>query len=74
MRVALDATPLALTTGGLTRYTAELSRALAERYRESDFVLLSDQQFTIPEPYPGNLRAGGRARNALERRWWLWGA
>jgi len=74
MRVALDATPLALTTGGLTRYTAELSRALAERYPESDFVLLSDQQFTMPEPCRGNLRAGGRARNALERRWWLWGA
>src|SRR6266478_3217195 len=74
MRVALDATPLALTTGGLTRYTAELSRALAERYPESDFVLLSDQAFTMPEPYGGNLRAVGRPRNGLERRWWLWGA
>ena len=51
MRVALDATPLALTTGGLTRYTAELSRALAERYPGSDFVLLSDQAFTMPEPH-----------------------
>jgi glycosyltransferase involved in cell wall biosynthesis len=73
MRVALDATPLALTTGGLARYTAELSRALADRYPESDFVLLSDQAFTMPEPQTRNLRAGGHPRNALERRWWLWG-
>src|SRR5579859_454568 len=74
MRVALDATPLVLTTGGLARYAAELSRALADRYPEDDFVLVSDQPFTMPEPRRGNLRAGGRPRNALERRWWLWGA
>src|SRR5713101_2573746 len=73
MRVALDATPLTLTTGGLTRYTTELSRALADRYPASDFVMLSDQAFTRPEPHRENLRAGGRPRNALERRWWLWG-
>ena len=71
MRVALDATPLTLTTGGLTRYTTELSRALADRYPASDFVMLSDQAFTRPEPHRENLRAGGRPRNALERRWWL---
>src|SRR5260221_113951 len=73
MRVALDATPLVLTSGGLARYTAELSRALADRYPEDEFVLLSDQAFTMPEPHRGNLRAGGHPRNALERRWWLWG-
>lgn len=73
MRVALDATPLALSTGGLTRYAAELSCALADRYPESDFVLLSDQAFSMPEPHRSNLRAGGCPRNPLERRWWLWG-
>src|SRR6266853_1373089 len=73
MRVALDATPLTLTSGGLARYTAELSRALAVCYPEDDFALLSDQAFTMPEPRRGNLRAGGRPQNALERRWWLWG-
>lgn len=73
MRVALDATALALTSGGLTRYATELSRALADGYPEDDFVLLSDQAFTMPEPPRGNLRAGGRPQNALERRWWLWG-
>ena len=73
MRVALDATALALTNGGLARYAAELSRALADRYPEGDFALLSDQAFTMPEPHRRNLRAAGRPRNALERRWWLWG-
>jgi glycosyltransferase involved in cell wall biosynthesis len=73
MRVALDATALALTSGGLTRYATELSRALAGCYPEDEFVLLSDQAFAVPEPHGGNLRAGGRPRNALERRWWLWG-
>jgi len=73
MRVALDATPLTLTTGGLQRYTSELTRALADLYPESDFVLLSDQPFAMPEPHARNLHAGPRPRNALERRWWLWG-
>ena len=58
MRVALDATPLALTTGGLTRYTAELSRALADRYPESDFVLISDQALADPAFEPQPLPAG----------------
>ncbi|HXI39633.1 MAG TPA: glycosyltransferase family 1 protein [Bryobacteraceae bacterium] len=73
MRVALDATALALTAGGLARYTAELSRALADCYPEDDFVLLSDQEFAMPAPWRRNLRAGGRPRNVRERRWWLWG-
>src|SRR5579872_3107346 len=73
MRVALDATPLALSTGGLQRYTAELSRALAVNYPVDDFVLLSDQPFQMPEARPSNLRQGRGPRNSLERRWWLWG-
>lgn len=60
MRVALDATPLTLSSGGLTRYTRELSEALIAQYPEDEYLLLSDQ---LP----------GRARNALDRRWWLWG-
>ena len=39
MRVALDATPLLLSSGGLARYTAELSVALAENYPADEFVL-----------------------------------
>src|SRR5579864_7171620 len=73
MRVALDATPLILSSGGLVRYVAELSRALAKNDPGSEFVLMSDQPFSMPEPAARNLRRGGMPRNAIERRWWLWG-
>ncbi len=74
MRVALDATPLTLTSGGLRRYTAELSCALAREFPGDDFLLVSDQPFDLPTAAPGpNLRRGPGPRNALERRWWLWG-
>ncbi len=73
MKIALDATPLTEPTGGLSRYTSELSRALARRFPEDEFWLLSDQPFTHPAPYIPNLRAGAGPRNPLERRWWLWG-
>jgi glycosyltransferase involved in cell wall biosynthesis len=73
MRVALDATPLVLSSGGLARYAAELSGALAENYPADDFVLLSDRPFAAPARQRRNLSCGGLPRNALERRWWLWG-
>jgi glycosyltransferase involved in cell wall biosynthesis len=73
MRVAIEAAPLALTSGGLARYTAELSLALAREFPEDQFFLVSDQPFSMPEPAPPNLRRGGAPRNMLERRWWLWG-
>ncbi len=59
MRVALDATPLTLSSGGLHRYVSELSRALAAGFPEDDYVLVSSKRFPT--------------RNFLERRWWLWG-
>jgi alpha-1,3-rhamnosyl/mannosyltransferase len=74
MRVALDATPLILKSGGLARYTAELSLALARNFPEDNFILLSDQQFPMPPGHPPNLHCGAAPKNALERRWWLWGA
>ena len=73
MRIALDGTPLTLTTGGLARYTAELSAALAEHYPEDDFTLLSDRPFPMPATCHPNLSRGAPPRNALERRWWIWG-
>lgn len=73
MRVALDATPLTLSSGGLARYTRELSRALAAACPADDFALVSDQPFTLPPDAPPNLSAGRHPRGALERRWWLWG-
>jgi glycosyltransferase involved in cell wall biosynthesis len=73
MRVAVDATPLTLSSGGLARYTQELSLALAACCPADDFVLVSDQRFALPAGAPANLRAGAGPRNRLERRWWLWG-
>jgi len=67
MRVALDATPLSLSTGGLTRYAGELSRALARAYPTDDFVLFSDRGFPLPEPCRENLRVGAQPRNAFEK-------
>jgi len=73
MRIALDATPLTLTTGGLARYTGELSAALAAHHPEDDFVLLSDRLFHMPASQHPNLLRGAPPRNALEKRWWTWG-
>lgn len=73
MRLALDATPLTVATGGVTRYTAELTRALAETFPQDEIWLLSDQQFVNPAPELANVRCGHGPRNLLERRWWLWG-
>ena len=40
MRVALDAAPLALSSGGLRRYAAELSRALGETFPDDEFAFV----------------------------------
>ena len=73
MRVAIDATPLTLSSGGLRRYTEELSVALAENFPQDEFFLVSDQPFRMPHIVPLNLRRGGGPRHPAERRWWLWG-
>jgi glycosyltransferase involved in cell wall biosynthesis len=73
VRVVLEAASLALSSGGLSRYTAELSLALACLYPQDQFLLVSDQRFGLPANAPPNLLRGGGPRNALERRWWLWG-
>jgi glycosyltransferase involved in cell wall biosynthesis len=73
MRVAIEAASLGLTSGGLARYTGELSLALARCFPDDEFYLLSDQPFRMPEPAPANLKRGGGPRNAAERRWWIWG-
>src|SRR5919197_22507 len=73
MRVAIDATSLTLTSGGLARYTAELSLALAAAFPDDTYFLVSDQPFNLPENAPPNLVRGGGPRDFLEQRWWLWG-
>jgi glycosyltransferase involved in cell wall biosynthesis len=73
MTVALDATPLTVATGGIRRYTQELARALAQRYPDDQYWLLSDRAFPAPENPPQNLRLGDPPRTAATRKWWLWG-
>jgi len=73
MRIALDATPLTVRTGGIRRYTAELARALGEFFVEDEIWLLSDQEFENPAPEIVNVRCGRGPRSPLEGRWWLWG-
>jgi glycosyltransferase involved in cell wall biosynthesis len=70
MRVALDATPLTMSSGGLARYTSELAQALAAEFPDDDYYLISDQEFALP---PGNLKGGRAPASQLDRRWWLWG-
>lgn len=72
MKIALDATPLTVPSGGVRRYTEELTRALCESFPDDQFWLLSDQKTTLPLTR-ANLHAGQGPRNMLERRWWSWG-
>ncbi|MGH9645548.1 MAG: glycosyltransferase family 4 protein [Bryobacteraceae bacterium] len=74
--IALDATPLTVSTGGVGRYTLELARALATEYPEDQYWLLSDQTFCLPHGLVNlhtNLHIGDGPRNPAERRWWTWG-
>jgi glycosyltransferase involved in cell wall biosynthesis len=76
--IALDATPLTLSSGGVARYTRELARALAENYPDDQYWLLSDQFYRMPgsgvnKVWPANLHQGEGPHNAIERRWWTWG-
>lgn len=73
VRFAIDATPLSVPTGGVARYTAELSRALARDFLEDEFWLVSDQRYEHPGSQYPNLKCSRGPANLLERRWWLWG-
>ena len=72
MKIALDATPLTVPSGGVRRYTEELTRALCDSFPSDQFWLLSDQRLAFPFARV-NLRTGQGPRNMLERRWWSWG-
>ncbi|MBV9503425.1 MAG: glycosyltransferase family 4 protein [Acidobacteriia bacterium] len=73
LRVVVEAAALGISSGGLPRYTGELSCALARCFPQDQFFLASDQPFSLPPNSPGNLRRGGGPCGASERRWWLWG-
>lgn len=59
MRIALDATPLIVPTGGIRRYVEELVRALTVQFPHDSFQLISDQ----PNPPRG-----------ISKYWWMLGA
>ncbi len=62
MRVAIEAASLGLSSGGLARYTAELSLALARSFPDDEFFLVSDQPFRMPPgALPTSSAAAGRA-------------
>jgi glycosyltransferase involved in cell wall biosynthesis len=73
VRVALDATPLTLSSGGLLRYVTELSVSMAREFPDDTWILLSDQPFPMPDRAPANLVRGRQPYSAADRRWWLWG-
>ncbi len=51
----------------------ELAVALAREFPDDTYALLSDQPVPMPERSPANLIRGPEPRDAVERRWWLWG-
>jgi len=73
MRVALDGTPLAGPIGGISRYTIELSRALATEFAQDEYWLVSDQPVSLPGSPPPNLRVSCGRPGPLRRRWWSYG-
>jgi glycosyltransferase involved in cell wall biosynthesis len=70
----LDATPLVEPTGGIARYTSELSRALACCFGDDAWWLISDQPIPPLPGAPPNLHVSAAPRRQLARRWWLFGA
>lgn len=74
MIVALDGTPLTVSTGGVRRYTEELARALAAEFPADRYHWISDQRFHSPRDLPPNLVSEIRKpHNVFDRRWWLIG-
>jgi glycosyltransferase involved in cell wall biosynthesis len=73
VKIALDATPLTVPTGGVRRYTWELAKSLASLFPSDEFWLLSDQRIADCGPRPDNLQTGDGPRLPVERKWWLWG-
>lgn len=73
MRIALDATPLTLATGGLRRYLVELTRGLAHAFPGDELHLLTDQPTILPPPeWEGlpNVTVFKGENASGRRRWW----
>ena len=59
MKVAIDSTPLTVSSGGITRYTSALFQALTEAFPQDSYQLLTDQ--------------GNPAVTGFEKFWWAYG-
>ena len=73
LRVALDATPLSMQSGGIRRYVVELVAALAGQFPKDEYHLLTDQPApTRPEEWAGfpNVISEGPRSNPLRAKWW----
>jgi glycosyltransferase involved in cell wall biosynthesis len=76
LRVAIDATPLTVPTGGIRRYVVELTRALALQFPEDDYLLLSDQGgWRLPDEIAPLANVSAPLPPALgwRRKWWSLG-
>jgi glycosyltransferase involved in cell wall biosynthesis len=71
MRVALDATPLTVPTGGVTRYLVELRRALEDLYTEDCYQFLSDQTVPLRADWPSHWTTP--PPGSFSSKWWLLG-
>jgi glycosyltransferase involved in cell wall biosynthesis len=71
MRVALDATPLTVPTGGVTRYLVELRRALEECFPEDCYQFLSDQPVPRRPEWPAHWTTP--PPGAFASKWWSLG-
>lgn len=71
MQVALDATPLTVPTGGVTRYLVELRRALEAEFPDDRYQFLSDQPVARRPEWP--LHWTTPPPGSFSSKWWLLG-
>lgn len=72
MRVALDAAPFSVAYGGIRRYVAELTRALAVRFPEDQYFLCTDRGGPAPGDLPAlpNVTWVSPSPPWLAAKWW----
>jgi glycosyltransferase involved in cell wall biosynthesis len=70
MIIVLDGTPLSVAKGGIARYAAQLSLALAGGFPDDHYILASDTAYETPAGAPPNLTRAPAPASILERRWW----
>ena len=71
MKVGIDATPLTVSTGGVTRYMVELRRALETAFPDDHYQFLSDQPVARRPDWPTGWTTP--PPRSFSRKWWLLG-